>query len=512
MADSIQRQTTQAVKYTLIFKTLAQVCGIGATIFLVRALSEAQYGIYNLLYAVIGLLGTIASLGIGNTLQRYIPEYYQKGQFSLAARLVGATTLIRLLADTAILGVILLFWDHIAPTLKLTDHKFYFYLFFPVILLYQQRTIPDICLSSFFLHKYSKSIAAFFSIIKAGGYGVIILLGQHLYQVILVDLIANLTVFCLLQTACILKIPQKGGGKHVPIKEKKRLLRYAIFYNFNDSGVGLLSAGFDNFIIVMFMDPVAVGAYAFCTMLSIQITSLLPLKYFKDVVKPLFFSVGTAADKKRNVTLFFQSLVKINAIFALPCFFFFLIYGDTFVTLLFKGKFITYTPVLSGILFFSFINTIPMGTMAQLKERADIILYSKVFAIYNLIADIFLIKWLGIWGAVLATGTAISAKNLFIWFFVKKSASFRGMELFFGKVIMFWSAVSTMAYLIKHGIFLSDAFQLFLGLFLFFVAFLFQFTLRIFTETEYKSVMDIINHIPYFKKLKRHLSNPYIHL
>ncbi|MCG8686812.1 MAG: oligosaccharide flippase family protein, partial [Desulfobacterales bacterium] len=73
-----------AVKFTLIFKTASQLFGGIAMILLVRALSEAEYGIYNLLYSMISLISMVASLGISNTLQRYVPEYYQKGEFILA--------------------------------------------------------------------------------------------------------------------------------------------------------------------------------------------------------------------------------------------------------------------------------------------------------------------------------------------------------------------------------------------------------------------------------------------
>jgi len=70
MGQDIKSKATSAVKYTLIFKTLGQISGFIATVLLVRALSENDYGVYNLLYSVIGLIGMVASLGVGNALQR----------------------------------------------------------------------------------------------------------------------------------------------------------------------------------------------------------------------------------------------------------------------------------------------------------------------------------------------------------------------------------------------------------------------------------------------------------
>lgn len=491
MNQDIKHKTTNAVKHTLIFKTLSQLCGVLATVLLVRGLSENDYGIYNLLYSVIGLIGTVASLGIGNTLQRYIPEYYQKGEFKIAHNLFRMTSAIRLVTDAAILGFILLLWQEIAPVLKITDYKAHFMLFTLVIVLHQQRNLLEISLSSYFLHKYSKSIGLIFSMVKAAGYGAIIILDANLWYAIIIDLLAYSLVFSGLQILYFNKIPVSGGNMDYFTKqEKKRVTKYALFYNFNDTGVGLLNADFDNFIIVMFLNPAAVGAYSFCVQLTIQITSLLPLKYFKDVIKPAFFSIGVSS-RKNDVSLVFQSLVKINSIFAIPCFFFLLLYSKQIISIVFNNKFIEYTPVLCGIFFFSILNSLPFGTVAQFKEKADIILYSKIFAVYNLIANVVLIKMFGIWGAVFATGTATLAKNCFIWFFVKEDASFKGMGLFFAKIILYWTTLSTAIHSI-HLIFPGHSiYQLIVGILVFSTSFFIQFKCNYFTNTEKKIMSDL---------------------
>ncbi len=497
MNNTLKGKTVNAIKHTLIFKSLGQISSVIATIFLVRALSENDYGVYNLLYSIIGFIGTIASLGIANTLQRYIPEYYQKKEFKVAHNLVRMISAVRLIVDTAMLGFILLFWQELAPVLKITEYKSFFLFFSLVILLYQQRSILEICLSSYFLHKYSKPIAVLFSVIKAAGYGMIILLGKNLWYVIFVDLSANFVVFILLQTVYSNKIPASSGSiKKLPRQEKKRISRYAFFYNFNDSGVGLLNADFDNFIIVMFLTPAAVGAYSFCVQLSIQITSILPLKYLKDVIKPAFFSIATSSKDKKTTTLLFQSLVKINSIFAIPCFFFLLLYSDDMISLFFNNKFIEYASVLTGIFFFSMLNSIPFGTMAQLKEKADIVLYSKIFAIYNLIADVILIKLFGIWGVVFATGTATMGKNGFIWYFVRQDASFKGMGSFFIKIILFWVMVSIIILSITSIIPSHALYQLVFGILIFTPAFLIQFRCNYFKDYEKKIITDLSNKKP----------------
>lgn len=506
MNQDIKNKTTSAVKYTLIFKTLSQLCGVIASILLVRALSENDFGIYNLLYSVIGLIGTVASLGIGNALQRFIPEYYRKGEFKIAHNLCRMTSAIRLITDAVILGFILLLWQEITPFLKITEYKAYFMLFTLVIVLYQQQNIIEISLSSYFLHKYSKPIGLIFTMVKAIGYGLIILFENNLWYAIIIDVLAYLIVFTALQILYFNKIPVSTGSMDFFTKqEKKRVVRYALFYNFNDAGVGLLNANFDNFIIVMFLNPAAVGAYSFCVQLTIQITSLLPLKYLKDVIKPAFFSIEQSPNDKHHSRFFFQSLVKINSLFAIPCFFFLLLYSETIIAVLFNNKFIEYSSVLCGIFFFSILNSIPVGTVAQFREKADIILYSKIFAVYNLIADVILIKMFGIWGAVFATGTATLAKNCFIWYFVRQDASFKGMGSFFSKIVLFWMTISFVIYNIelvspRHGLY-----QLFLGILIFAAAFFIQFKCNYFKPYEKRIMADLSNKNPRLTILLRTL-------
>jgi O-antigen/teichoic acid export membrane protein len=96
--------------------------------------------------------------------------------------------------------------------------------------------------------------------------------------------------------------------------------------------------------------------------------------------------------------------------------------------------------VLVAVFAFSVLSTFqqPLGLIAELGERAGIILLSKVSAIYNVVGNIVLIPLMGIMGAVIATGTAILFKNIFIWYFVRDVASFRGTGRFFAQQLLFW--------------------------------------------------------------------------
>ena len=114
----ILKKSSKAVHYTVIFKVTSQLVSIFVTIILVRYLSKHDYGVYNLFYSTIAVIGLIASFGLSNTLQRYIPEYYQRGEFILANCLYKVSAFIRLSSNVAILGLVLIFWDSFAVYVK----------------------------------------------------------------------------------------------------------------------------------------------------------------------------------------------------------------------------------------------------------------------------------------------------------------------------------------------------------------------------------------------------------
>lgn len=491
LSKDITQKALTASKFTLILKPVSQALSIAATILLVRVLTEYEYGIYNIFYSIISLLSMVASFGLANSLQRYIPEYYKRGEMIIANNLYKIASLIRLLSNVVILGLILIFWNTIGEYFGILDYSKHFLIFLLIILLYMQRGLLEICLGSFFLQKNKQLVSILFVTLKFIGYTIAILLKKDLWLVLIIDLIAYTISFIILQIIYRIKVPRKSGElKRINVVERKRIVRYAMFYNFNDAGAGILNAKFDNFILVALLNPIAVGVYSFCHRITHMINTLVPLNYFKEVARPFLFSFSIA-ENKNEITKAFQLFVKLNCLLTIPMFFFILLYGEIIIYMISGSKYSGYGYLLAVVYLFSILQTIPIATFAQLKERADIVLYSKVFAFYNIIADIILIKLFGIWGAVFATGTAVLGKNLFIWSFVREIASFRGMGGYFLKMLSFWAILY--ALIISSKIFTTS---LNMGLFIigtsiFIFSFFIQFRINLFNDSEIKILSSL---------------------
>src|SRR5690606_28666507 len=162
--------------------------------------------------------------------------------------------------------------------------------------------------------------------------------------------------------------------------------------------------------------PTAVGAYAFCTGLNIMVQKIMPVTFFNGVIEPLIFTLDYKKQTNR-VRGYFKFLVKVSYLVQFPVLVFVAAVPSQIIQVVFAGKFSEYEYLLVAAVAFPMFYAFhrPLSIIAQLGERAGLILASKIFAGYNLIAAVLLIPFFGAYGALFATGSAQLFKNLFIW-------------------------------------------------------------------------------------------------
>ncbi|MEO5378945.1 MAG: oligosaccharide flippase family protein [Magnetococcus sp. DMHC-6] len=478
----------------LVLRSLFQPVTLAATILLVRVLSEEAYGVYSLFQSVLSFMGMVASLGIANTLQRFIPEYLARGEFRVAGALYRLAALIRLLVNIVLLFIVLTFWDWVAHFFDLLPYRNLFMIFSLIILLQMQKELIEICLNSYFLHAMTQWGAIVLSGIKVVGYGVGLWWHWDLLAILLVDLFGTLVVFVLLKFLARRYIPSaEGEMSGIATVDKRRFYRYALFYNFNDVGSGVMGDQFDNFFLAAYLDPLSVGVYFFCNRVAENFNKMMPTRYFKEVIKSAFFSMGSAI-KTRRVGRVYQMLAKVNFFYNIIVLSFVLAVGKEMIAVVFGGNYSDHVWILVGILSFQlgigFLKSVDI--IAQLRERADIILYSKGFAVYNILADILLIPLLGIMGAVVATGTTQLLRAGYLWFFVRDCVHFRGMGKVLGLTLIYWLVVAGLVR--GMGLWMVSAWVvLVMGLCMFMLAFIIFLRLNIFNRVEKRVLQNWLN-------------------
>ena len=438
---------------TVRYRVVSQIATVTSYVVLVRGLSEHEIGIYSLLYALIPLLSTLASFGVEQVLRRYEPEYLRAGRLHAAAWLVRIVASLRLGSNIVLLALLLMLWSLIAPTFQLGPYRLEYLYFCPLLLLHFQANILQLTLSSHLQQKFAVGMTAVQSTVKLIFYVVCLWLGMlTLKLAILADTIGYVALYAGTRYAYVryCRPPPATEPFQIAPGERRRLLRYGFYNNFNDAGTLILSSRSDNFFIAAYMTPVAVGAYSFYCRLNEMIAGMLPLRQFANVIRPFFFAVPSNLAPER-LPRYFTLLVNATLSAQLPLAAFAIAYHREIVLVVFGGKFLAHSALLTVIVGFSVCAAIfdAATLVAQYAEKAATILLSKLFLIYNVVAMLALLPVLGLYGAAIATGTATLMKNLFIWWHVRDTARWTNFRSVVGVVVVLWGTLIGICYAIK---------------------------------------------------------------
>ncbi|MGB7738774.1 MAG: lipopolysaccharide biosynthesis protein [Steroidobacteraceae bacterium] len=460
-------QARRSLIDTVSYRAVSQLATILGYIVLVRAMTKEDFGVFNLLYAFIPVLSTVASLGLEQTLRRYQPEYLRSGRKAAAAWLVRFAASARFGMNVMLLSLILLGWNYVAPLFKLTPYRGEFVIFSFLMLVHFQARILEISLAAHMLQRYSVGAMAVVAVVKLLAYCTLWWQGIFtLTNAIVADTAAFAIAYVFMLRAyrryCA---PGDRIESFRPDRaERQRLLRYGFFNNFNDAGTLVLSGQSDSFFIAAIIDPVSVGIYAFYMRLNDMAHSLLPVQLFENVIQPLFFAVPRSeADQK--VPRYFSLLLNLNLLIQWPVLAYATAYHAEIVQVIFGGKFLEHSWLLPVAVAFATFNVIavPVTLVAQYEEKVDIILWSKIFGIYNIIALLALLPVAGVYGAAIASGSAQAMKNGYIWWHVRNRARWinAGTAMLFS--VALWGSIVAVCILLKSVSGAAAVVHLFVG-------------------------------------------------
>lgn len=453
---------------TVLFRAISQLATVAAFAVLVRGIAKEAFGVYNLLYSFIPVVGTVASLGLESILRRYQPEYLRAGNNAAAAWLTRAIASARFGVNVAVLAILLLGWNHLAPLFQLTEYRGAFMVFAVLVLLHFQAQILQLALASHMLHRYSVSSIASLSIGKLIAYCALAAFDKlTLENAILADIVAYAITFAYLRVAyrrhCLAGLPAEPYRPDP--QQRKRMFKYGLYNNFNDAGSLLMDAKTDNFFIAAFIDPISVGIYAFYTRLNEMAGNVLPIRLFENVIQPMFFAIPQAEAQWR-VPQYFTFLLNLNLVLQWPLLAFCLVYHADIVAVVFGGKFVEDSWLLPLMMGFALVNMLgtPVTLVAQYRERAGVILLSKAFAFYNVAAMLLLLPAFGLYGAAFARSSGQALKNAFIWWHVRGDAVWLNAGSALLSSVALWGVVAGACYLVRAYVHMHVLLQLAAGI------------------------------------------------
>ena len=417
----------RSVFQTAAFRLVSQVATLAGYVVLVRAASEETFGRFSLLLAVIPAIGAVASLGIEQTLRRFQPEFLALGQPGAAAWLGRCGLWAQLLANLVVIAALLAAWQLVAQPFGLLPYRAEFALFGLVIVLHFQVTLLRVALAARMENGLATALTVLLPLGKLATYAVLGPDGLTLVEAIVAEGVGYGAAWIALALASRRPMPGAPGGVAAvaapDAEQRRRIVRYAAYNNFNDAGSLLLVQRTDTFFVAALLSPVAVGAYAFYTRLNEMASQWLPTRQLLDVIQPLMFAVPRAEAAQR-LPRYFTLLMNTTMALQLPLTVYAVAYHRELVEVVFGGKFLEWSWVLPVVVAFGALNRFgePATLVAQYEEKAKQILYSKAFGLANAAGIVLLAPVAGLLGVAVASGCAQLMKNGYIWWHVRRTA------------------------------------------------------------------------------------------
>jgi O-antigen/teichoic acid export membrane protein len=426
MTDFIGKVKRSSI-YTLIGSAWARAAVFIVTWLLIKKLSPEEYGIYNLLLATTAYLSVVSSLGLVHAFRRYLPEFFQRKEYSQFLWTVKFGQKFQ--ATFAILSilVIVLLFDKIGPFFQIGDYFNHFLIFaIGTVFLFQAYLLEHV-LEAMFLHKYVLYTHIIHSLIRLLFLCIIFYLGYGILQVFIIDSIANIALFGLCTLFYRLNAVHKVGpeGQHQHFSKThvlKRVFRYSGFSVFNEIGKNFLDISTDLFVIAHYLGPSALGNYAFAARIGAMIEPLMPTRMLATVVEPVFFARYAQSGDKKELDRMFRFLSKLNAFLVFPVFTLVAIFGEEIIQYVFDRKYLDAYSVMVVLFIYFMPLAFPVALPLKAVEKPEMVLIGKFSSIYNLIMDIVLVQFWGIVGVAIATSSSIILKKIFEYAMSRKYA------------------------------------------------------------------------------------------
>ncbi len=423
MSESKAKILVKNTKWIYISKIFSQLFSLVATILVIRQLAVDVFGTYNLLLTSFVVFEIFALSAVVNVLNRYVPELIANKEYKKFKKFIRKGFGFSFILFSFLIAILYLNKGNFASFFNIEHFDKYLLAFFIYNYAHFIQIVITTVLKALLLHKKTAIITIFTSALR---------LGLYLY------FLTSLDVKLLLYIEALIGLIFLVCGIYIYIKHTagvdcsqtaetespvtfQRVKRYGLFSLLDELGVGFVGRTSDYFIVAALSNPYQVGLFAFAHRIYGLVYKILPFQDFLTVVRPLFFQKFS---QKYDIEEFKQMcafMIKmLLPVYVFPALYF-LFFGKSIISTVFDTKYLeaywVTVVILSGNLFSAFFY--PVSLTTQLKERMDVMLYSKIVVIFSIAAGIYGMKVFGVIGVAFASVLGNLFKNLFILFLMR---------------------------------------------------------------------------------------------
>ncbi len=426
--------------FFIFFTTIiSKIASYGYKVLIARSFGVEAYGLFSLAIIVITITSSIATIGLGDGLVRYISFYRGKKKYGHIRKLISSSKKLFLIIGLSFLIILILIAPIIAERIFHTSN-------FAPLLIGMAFALPFLLLSNLFLgilrgferiQTYSLLINVYQNTARFVILGSLILIGTGFIAISISYVLTYIGLFLISRHFASKDIAEMPKSD---IPKWKEVMPEVLSYAWPLLFVGILYSVFywtDTLILGYFTSAENVGIYSSAVTLA-SLFGIAP-----DLFMQLFFpliSVKFSEGKKETIKKITQQVVKWIYILNFAVFLGLFLFPGELLNLFFGKEFIIASPVLQilsiGGLICSVLG-ISTSLLAIRGKTKTVLTNFLVFATINIILDLAFISVYGMVGVALATVFTQVIFMITVLFQVNKSYGFNPL----GTRIIRWMTV-----------------------------------------------------------------------
>ncbi len=409
-------KSRRATWWLLGSKALSPLLTGAWTLLLVRELSQPDYASFNVFLSLAFYVELLTSSAFALGLRRYLPEAKNRAE---ADALVGISAGLQITLALLFVGAL---WGLSGPLSRLL--KFdpaYLIPFWAMLFPWLQARLWDVISQANFSHHIMAPSRVLRNGVILGGLWLFSKNGLTVPEALFAFAAAEGLHF-LIQLWAYLRVRADLEPGKVEKNLLRRFFKFSLFSYANESAVLFLTVPTDILVLSAMTNPVAVSFYSLAYNLHNAVSKAYPANLLREVISPLLLGIFAQRKNKLELVAGVNLFLKLFLLVEVPVILGFWALGGSFFGWAFGKEYAGAWALVAAFFTYQSLNSLLflLNTAAVAVEKPQYLLIGRVFSLYNLVADLVLIRLMGAWGAVAATGSSTLGIVLLLWFLLKR--------------------------------------------------------------------------------------------
>lgn len=470
LVDGALRKVAKGTVFVLVGTFVGMLLAFLARVVLVRNVTTAEYGLFSIAIAVIGIITVFSELGLQTGIIRNVAFFRGKQDTGRVLGVIFSSFQLSVIASlllfalffflSNLLSVTVFHNPALAPVLK-------------ILLIVAPLTVLIDLLSAVF-RSFNRLEGIFFNdfllnVVKLAAFSLVLYLGWSFFGVLYAYLFSFAFIALLFAFYSIKKSPAFVDFTAKSVMLRKMLLFFSIPL-LVQAIMGMIMEWADTLMIGYYMNAESVGVYNMVMPLSKMVSLfLVALVFFYVPIASELFAKDLFSELRRVYAV----LTKWVFSFTLPVFLLFFLFPNAILQIIFNTT-SNEAAIVLRILSAGFLLHALMGptasTLVVLGQTKSIMNFSIVAAVINVVLNVALIPVIGISGAAIASAASFVFMNLSYFAILLLKYKIQPFTANYLRPVAFSALIITVIYFLTKSLFVVPPLWFIIVMFVAFLA------------------------------------------